>query len=85
MFITMRRSTRLLLIVSPVLFFSLLLPYGFMLSFLYIFIVGIASLIKVLYLAFSFNDCQEAAQELKREIKEARADLGKKGLKFMTQ
>lgn len=36
----------------------------------------------VLYRTLTFNDCKEAADELKREIKEARADLRTKGMKF---
>lgn len=30
----------------------------------------------------SFNDCDEAAKELKEEIEEAKADLKKKGIKI---
>jgi Dolichol-phosphate mannosyltransferase subunit 3 (DPM3) len=31
---------------------------------------------------YNFNDCAEAAEELKWQIEEAKADLTKKGLKF---
>ena len=31
---------------------------------------------------YNFNDCTEAALELKQQIEEAKADLKKKGLKF---
>jgi dolichyl-phosphate mannosyltransferase polypeptide 3 len=31
---------------------------------------------------YNFNDCTEAAEELKQQIEEAKADLTKKGLKF---
>jgi hypothetical protein len=31
---------------------------------------------------YTFNDCTEAADELKVQIAEAKADLKKKGLKF---
>ncbi|XP_077987513.1 dolichol-phosphate mannosyltransferase subunit 3-like [Glandiceps talaboti] len=34
------------------------------------------------YRTATFNDCVEASEELQREIKEARADLKKKGLKI---
>jgi dolichyl-phosphate mannosyltransferase polypeptide 3 len=36
----------------------------------------------IAYRVYSFNDCTEAAAELKQQIAEARADLKKKGLKF---
>jgi dolichyl-phosphate mannosyltransferase polypeptide 3 len=36
----------------------------------------------VLYRTLTFNECTEAAEELQRQIKEARADLTKKGMKF---
>lgn len=40
------------------------------------------AVITVLYRTFTFNDCTEAAEELQKEIKEARADLRTKGMKF---
>ncbi len=36
----------------------------------------------VIYRTLTFNDCPEAADELQKQIKEAKADLKKKGLKF---
>lgn len=36
----------------------------------------------ILYRVFTFNDCPEAAAEIQRQIKEARADLSAKGFKF---
>ena len=40
------------------------------------------SLTVVGYRTATFNDCQEAAEELKKEIKEARKDLKNKGFTF---
>ena len=31
---------------------------------------------------YTFNDCEEAAKELKQEIADAKTDLRKKGFKF---
>jgi dolichyl-phosphate mannosyltransferase polypeptide 3 len=31
---------------------------------------------------YTFNDCKEAAKELKQEIADAKTDLRKKGFKF---
>lgn len=43
---------------------------------------GCYSLGVVGYRVATFNDCEEAARELHMHIKEAREDLGKKGLRF---
>ncbi|XP_061616781.1 dolichol-phosphate mannosyltransferase subunit 3 [Phyllopteryx taeniolatus] len=43
---------------------------------------GCYSLATVGYRVTTFNDCQEAAQELQAQIKEAKEDLRKKGLKI---
>ncbi|XP_037119449.1 dolichol-phosphate mannosyltransferase subunit 3 isoform X1 [Syngnathus acus] len=43
---------------------------------------GCYSLATVGYRVATFNDCQEAAQELQVQIKEAKEDLRKKGLKM---
>ncbi|GFT34697.1 dolichol-phosphate mannosyltransferase subunit 3 [Nephila pilipes] len=43
---------------------------------------GLYSLVIVLYRVFTFNDCPEAAKELKMEIEMAKKDLAKKGFKF---
>jgi len=43
---------------------------------------GLTSVFIIAYRVFTFNDCQEAAAELKRQIEEARADLLAKGLKM---
>lgn len=36
----------------------------------------------VLYRVFTFNDCPEAAEEIQKQIEEAKADLSSKGFKF---
>ncbi|KAG8196036.1 hypothetical protein JTE90_029006 [Oedothorax gibbosus] len=46
---------------------------------------GIYSLLIILYRVFTFNDCKDAAEELKLEIKMAKEDLGRKGFKFDDQ
>ena len=43
---------------------------------------GCYSLATVGYRVATFNDCDDAAKELQAQIKEAREDLRKKGLKF---
>lgn len=43
---------------------------------------GIYSVGVIAYRVASFNDCEEAARDLQKEIAEAKADLKKKGLKM---
>ncbi|XP_029918918.1 dolichol-phosphate mannosyltransferase subunit 3 [Myripristis murdjan] len=43
---------------------------------------GCYSLATVGYRVATFNDCEEAAKELQEQIKEAKEDLRKKGLKI---
>lgn len=43
---------------------------------------GCYSLATVGYRVATFNDCEEAAKELQEQIKEAKEDLRKKGLKM---
>ncbi|KAG7171202.1 dolichol-phosphate mannosyltransferase subunit 3-like [Homarus americanus] len=43
---------------------------------------GLASVAIIAYRVYTFNDCKEAAEELQNQIKEAKADLTKKGLKL---
>lgn len=43
---------------------------------------GCFSLATVGYRVATFNDCEEAAKELKEQIKEAQEDLKKRGLKM---
>lgn len=45
-----------------------------------IFLFGLYAATVVLYRVFTFNNCEEAAVELQKEIKEAKADLRSKGL-----
>ena len=43
---------------------------------------GLYSLFVIIYRVYTFNDCPEAAEELQREIAEAKEDLKSKGMKF---
>jgi len=43
---------------------------------------GIYSVFVICYRVATFNDCPEAADELQKQIIEAKEDLKKKGLKF---
>ena len=43
---------------------------------------GIYAVSVIAYRVWTFNDCPEAAAELQGQIKEAKEDLKKKGLKF---
>ncbi|KAK8723232.1 hypothetical protein OTU49_011925, partial [Cherax quadricarinatus] len=45
-------------------------------------VFGLVSIAVIAYRVYTFNDCQEAAEELQQQIKEAKADLAKKGLKL---
>uniref|UniRef100_T1KVF0 Dolichol-phosphate mannosyltransferase subunit 3 n=1 Tax=Tetranychus urticae TaxID=32264 RepID=T1KVF0_TETUR len=47
-----------------------------------IILFGLVSLAIVLKRVLNFNDCENACQELKREIETARVDLKTKGFKF---
>ncbi|XP_064486761.1 dolichol-phosphate mannosyltransferase subunit 3-like [Ornithodoros turicata] len=53
-----------------------LLPVYFCVAF------GVYAASVVLYRVFSFNNCEEAAQELKGQIVEARNDLKRRGFRF---
>lgn len=91
----MRRSLRLLfLIATPFFIYDAGIKLGIIppchssyyhifknVIFMYI-LAGIAALAKVLYLSFTFNDCNEAAFELKQDVKDARKELTKGGFKF---
>lgn len=55
---------------------SFLWPLGLVVLF------GLWALTVIVYRVITFNDCQEAAEELQQQIKEAKEDLKKKGLKF---
>ena len=43
---------------------------------------GISALFVIIYRVITFNDCEEAAEELQKQIQEAKEDLKSKGLKF---
>lgn len=43
---------------------------------------GVYSVVTILYRVATFNDCEEAAAELREEIKVAKAELSSKGIKF---
>ena len=45
-------------------------------------IIWVYSVVVILYRVATFNDCNEAAIELKQQIEEARKDLKSKGFKF---
>jgi len=50
--------------------------------FLFVVAFGLISIAIIFYRVATFNDCKDAAEELKRQIEEARADLLSKGLKI---
>lgn len=56
--------------------FVLFLPFYALLGF------AVISVSIIAWRVYTFNDCKEAAEDLQREIKEARADLTRKGMKF---
>lgn len=60
-------------IVKEFVFWS---PLIFILAF------GIVSVLIILYRVATFNDCEDAADELKKQIVEARADLRSKGMEL---
>ena len=43
---------------------------------------GIYSVLVICYRVVTFNDCPEAAEELQKQIVEAKEDLKKRGLKY---
>lgn len=45
--------------------------------------LAVTSLMVIVYRVVTFNNCQEAADQLQKEIEEARKDLISKGFKFM--
>ncbi|XP_037026153.1 dolichol-phosphate mannosyltransferase subunit 3 [Bradysia coprophila] len=50
---------------------------------IFIILFGAYAAFTVLYRVFTFNDCPEAAEELQRQIKEARDDLTSRGFRFI--
>jgi len=61
------QNTRLGVAVSPIIL---------------IILFGVYSVVTILYRVATFNDCEDAAAELKEQIKMARDDLTAKGMKF---
>lgn len=91
----MRKIVRLtLLLLSPFLLiyigaFAGVVPehqtglYNILLLAIKIYILaGFAALCRVLQLAFNFNNCKQAANELRQEVKDAKEDLKRKGFDF---
>jgi dolichyl-phosphate mannosyltransferase polypeptide 3 len=65
-------------------FFTFGIPF-FHVQFLPIYgvlLFGIYSVVVILYRVATFNDCPEAAEELRRQVVQAKADLSSKGIKF---
>ena len=50
--------------------------------FLALVVFAVYSVLVIAYRVVTFNDCPEAAAEIKAEIVEARKELGGKGMKF---
>ena len=57
---------------------DVVLPFPFYM----IIVFGCYSLIVIGYRVLTFNDCEDAAESLRKEIQEARKDLSRKGFKF---
>ncbi|KAJ8928888.1 hypothetical protein NQ314_018459 [Rhamnusium bicolor] len=49
---------------------------------IFVILFGLYALTVVLYRVYNFNDCEEAAVELQKEIQEAREGLTRLGFKF---
>merc|ERR1711976_965218 len=65
-------------------FFTFGIPF-FHVQFLPIYAVllfGIYSVVVILYRVATFNDCPEAAEELRKQISQAKQELGAKGFEF---
>lgn len=56
--------------------------YSKKLPLLFVVAFGLVSLVILVYRVLTFNNCDDAANELKNEIEEARKDLKSKGFKF---
>ena len=59
-------------------FHSLVMP----LPIILVTVFGLVSILVILYRVATFNDCVEAAEELKQQIQEAKKDLSSKGMTF---
>lgn len=62
----------------PEMVYNIVLP----LPLILIFGFGFYSIGVIVYRVITFNDCVDAAKELKRQIEEAKVDLTQKGIKF---
>lgn len=69
----MRRSLRFALLLAPI--FLLAIFLGPIASLAYIGLVGLYAFVQVLYLSITFNDCENASRELKKEIIEAKKEI----------
>lgn len=78
----MRRSLRLLIILSPVIILATIFEPIW--GLVYVLFLGLSGLGKVFYSALKFNDCEEDAISLKQEIIEAKKDLATRGFKFVS-
>ena len=58
--------------------YRIVLPMPFVLVILF----GVCSLCIIIYRVITFNDCTEAAEELKLQIKQAKKELSEKGMTF---
>ena len=67
-------NTNIVWNVKPNAYIVILWPIGLVAAF------GIYSVIVIAKRVYDFNDCQEAAEELREQILEAKADLKSKGL-----
>lgn len=78
----MKRSLRLLIILSPMLILATLFEPVW--ALVYVMFLGLSGLGKVLYSALNFNDCEKDSDYLRDEIIEAKKDLARKGFKFVS-
>lgn len=76
----MRRSLRLLIILSPILFLATIFRPVW--ALVYVLFLGLSGLGKVIYSALNFNNCEKESEYLRKEIIEAKRDLTSKGFKF---
>ncbi|XP_001608296.1 dolichol-phosphate mannosyltransferase subunit 3 [Nasonia vitripennis] len=56
--------------------------YHYWFPIILLFLFGIYAALIVLYRVFTFNNCEDAAAELQKQIKEATQDLTNKGIKL---
>ena len=78
----MKRSLRLFIIISPVIVLSI--AFGQIWGLIYVMFLGLSGLGRVLYSALNFNNCEDDAESLRKEVIEAKAELSRRGFKFET-